>query len=81
MFPEDGRFISIQLDVDPCIHGGDPLDQKTAGRRTDSFSALYSKLMLFCLLYITIKTRRSASLNVPVNGHNHHMAVWSWSNK
>ena len=34
MFPEDGRFISSKFDMDPCIHGEDPLDQKNADGRT-----------------------------------------------
>ena len=54
MFPEDGRFILIQFNVDPCIHGGDPLDQKTADGLTDGFSALYSRLLVVLELRIRI---------------------------
>ena len=35
MFLDDWRFISINFDIDPCIHGRDPLNQKTADGRTD----------------------------------------------
>ena len=38
VFPEDGRFISSKFDMDPYIHGEDPLDQKNADGRTDGFS-------------------------------------------
>ena len=40
--PEDGFFVSNKFDIDPCTHGGDTLDQKTADGRTDSFSAFYT---------------------------------------
>ena len=39
MFPEDGRFISSKFDMDPCIHGEDPLDQKNADGRMDRRTA------------------------------------------
>ena len=29
VFTKDGRFISIQFDVDSCFHGRDQLDQNT----------------------------------------------------
>ena len=32
VIPEDRRFISCKFNVNPCIHGGDPCDQKL---RTD----------------------------------------------
>ena len=35
VIPEDRRFVSYKFDVNPCIHGGDPRDQKTADGWTD----------------------------------------------
>ena len=31
---EDRRFVWCKFNVNPCIHGGDPRDQKTADGRT-----------------------------------------------
>ena len=39
---EDRHLTSSKYDVNPCAHGGDPLDQKMwTDRQTDSFLALY----------------------------------------
>ena len=45
MFPKDGRF---KFDIDPCIHGGDPLDQKL---RTDVQTAF----QLYIVDYVAFK--------------------------
>ena len=42
--PEDVAITSSKSDVNPCNHGRETDHQKSADRRTDGFSALYSRI-------------------------------------
>ena len=72
--PEDIAITSSKSDVDPCSNGRDTDRQKSTDRRTDGFSALYSRSFKEFKIFL-IKYNFLASVDIKVFGRTYLFAM------